>query len=532
MRQKVFCYAKRVADAPVPAAPWSEAKVSALTEHSTDIISLLDAQGRLLYNSPATERINGFKPEELVGVDTFDFIHPDDRAAVAKSFEAVLASPGSVHTVQYRYRTKAGGWLWMEAVASNQLHNPDVRGIVANTRDISERRRIDDERAKLEEQLRSARQLESLGTLAGGVAHDFNNLLSVLLGEASLLSENGAPEVREAAAHIEAAARRAADLTQLLLACAGRSRFTRAPLSLAALATEYEPVLRSSVRSGTRLTVSVDPHAPLIEAAEERLRQVLLSLVLNAADAVSAAGEVQVRVGHAVLDAPALDHCVLREGLAPGPAVFIEVSDDGHGMTAETVQRMFEPYFTTRQLGRGLGLAAVAGIVRGFRGAMSVRSTLGRGTTVTVWFASSSTALALGVPQRAEWRGQGLVLVVDDEPQTARVAARLLQSLGFETVTASDGLDALERFGPALGTLRLVLLDVVMPRLDGPTTFERLRELRPDLPVVFYSGYEAGAAEKALRAPGTAFLQKPFDRAALAACLRSILEAPVAQAAP
>ena len=300
-----------MSDAEVATAAWTEAKVSALTQNSTDIISLLDAQGRLLYNSPATERINGFKPEELVGVNTFDFIHPDDQPTVTKVFRSVLATPGSVHTVQYRYRTRAGGWLWMEAVACNQLENPAVRGIVANTRDISARRRAEEERAQLAE-----------------------------------------------------------------------------------------------------------------------------------------------------------------------------------------------------------------------------RSAPGQGTTVTVWFASSKVAVLAAPPQLAEWRGEGLVLVVDDEPQTARVACRLLQSLGFKTVTAVDGLDALERFAPLLGQLRLVLLDVVMPRLDGPRTFERLRELRPDLPVLFYSGYEAGAAEQALHEPRTAFLQKPFARSGLQAAVQSVLEGPATQRLP
>lgn len=490
--------------------------VSALTLHSSDILSLLDGEGRLIFNSPATERISGFTPEELAGLDTFELIHPDDRAAVREVFGKMLSTAGATHLVQYRYRTKGGGWVWMEATASNQLDNPAVRGVVANSRDITERRRLEEQRLR-------SRQLESLSTLSGGVAHDFNNLLSVVLAEASLLSASSSGAVRESAAHIQQAARRAADLTQLLLACAGESRFTRAPLSLPALAAELEPELRASIGPRTELFLTVDPKTPAIEAAVERLRELILQLVLNASQALpDSGGKVTVNIGQTELSAAQLQGCRLDYGLAPGPAVFIEVSDSGRGISAQTMEHLFEPYFSSRELGRGLGLAAVAGIVRGFHGAIDVRSAEGRGTTLTAWFASSNAPAPVKKPVTG-WQGEGLVLVVDDEPETAKVACRLLHALGFKTETAIDGLDALERFGLSLDRFRAVLLDVSMPRLDGPETFLRMRATNAQLPVIFYSGYDQGLVEQGLSQPRTSFLQKPFDLTSLEACLRQLL---------
>ncbi len=510
---------------------WTEDLFRALTLHSADIISVLDAQGRLLYNSPATERINGYTAADLEGVETLTLVHPDDRARVGEAFARVLAAPGAVATVEYRYRAKDGRWQWMEAVASNQLQDPVVRGVVSHTRDITARREAEERRRALEGQLLESRHAESLAVLAGGVAHDFNNLLAVILGEATLLTHAPTPEaLREATANIEASARRASDLTQLLLAYAGRTRVQLVPTALGPLVEQSRPLLVASIPGGPRLQLDLEPGLPLIAADASQVRQVLLNLASNAGEALATPGLglVTVRVRAVQLDAARLQRCALQLGLAPGPAVMLEVSDDGVGMAPEVQARMLDPFFTTRQAGRGLGLSAVAGIMRAHQGALEVDSAPGRGTRVAVFF-----PLAVGTAPQTSREGRrysGRALVVDDEPMTGRTTARLLSLLGFEVDTAGDGRDALDRFGEHLQRYEVVVLDMVMPRMDGAATFRALRERRADLPVLFISGYDQGIAEALLDFPRTAFLNKPFSGGELSVTLDGLT--PHARTAP
>ena len=229
---------------PTPSQPWTEEKVRALTEHSGDIISLLDAQGRLIYNSPAAQRISGFAPHELEGVDTFEFIHPDDRAHVAHCFGQVVETPGATTTIEYRYRQKSGGWTWMEAIACNQLDNPDVRGIVANSRDVTERKRAQMERQSLEEQLLHRQRLESLGTLAGGIAHEFNNLLSAISLHVALAWMTCDDEdTRKELAGAESAVKHATNLTRQLLGFAHRQPTKPLTIDLAQALERLRPML-------------------------------------------------------------------------------------------------------------------------------------------------------------------------------------------------------------------------------------------------------------------------------------------------
>jgi two-component system cell cycle sensor histidine kinase/response regulator CckA len=509
---------------PLPGEQWSPELFSALTEHSADIISLLDAQGRLLFNSSAAERISGFSAAELTGVNTFELIHPDDREGVANCLLEVLATPGAQSVVQYRYRHKSGGWTWMEAVATNQLDNPVVRGLVANSRDITERRRLEEERQRLAEQVVRGRSLESLGTLAGGMAHDFNNLLAVILGETELMREGLSPQAqRTALQNIASSARRAAELTLMLLAYAGRGRYRHEPVDLLTLVANLETVLRATLRPDAILSLQLEPNTPPIDAEGDKLSQVLLSLIANASEALNApAGQVTVRVGCRTLTPQMQLGAAFGAEASASAAVFLEVEDNGCGMDNDVLARIFEPFFSTKETGRGLGLAAVAGIVRGLNGTILVKSQPTAGACFTLYFPPSKATVPSIAPE--PWKGSGLALVVDDDAQTASVTARMLAMLGFTTATARDGMEALELFGGRLAEVRLVVLDMIMPRLSGSQTFLRLRQLRPELPVLFYSGYPGDVAQEELRAPLTRFISKPFTRDALTTSLRSLLD--------
>ncbi len=507
---------------------WTEEKFRALTMHSADIISLLDGEGRLLFNSPATVRINGFTPEELQGRETFDLIHPDDRDAVARAFTSAVATPGAVITVQYRYLTKDERWLWMEAVACNQLDNPAVRGVVAISRDVSERRKAEAERLRLEQQLLQVQKLEGLGLLAGGVAHDFNNLLAIILGETSLLQRAAGDAARESLTNIEQAARQAAELTQRLLTYAGGRRAEKTPVDLVHLVKELEPLLRLSTRGVTSLEVTLPPSLPNVVADAGQLRQVLLNLVQNAAEASPAQGVVRVRLGTVELDEAALAACPLRGGLQPGPAVVLEISDQGPGIDADALARIFDPFFTTKQTGRGLGLAAVSGVVRGHDAALRVDSSRGKGSTFSI-FLSPTVAPARGALADAHARFEGRVLLIDDEPAVGRTTARVLSALGFEVEVSTGGREALARVAARPEGWTLAVCDLVMPDLDGHETTRRLQALVPELPVLQVSGYppEGEGPRGAL----LGFLAKPFGTAALVEAVRQLVpraERPVA----
>jgi PAS domain S-box-containing protein len=501
-----------------PAAPtWSEEKFRALTLHSGDIISLIDAQGRLLYNSPASERISGFSAEELAGVDTFQFIHPDDQAAVGQAFQQLLAAPGSAVTVQYRYRTKAGGWTWMEAVASNQLDNPDVRGVVVNSRDITERKRADEERGRLETQLIHRQRLESLGTLAGGIAHDFNNLLSALGAHVALAEDvSTEPEVRAELEGARAALKRASDLTRQLLGLARRQPTSPVTLDLGAALQRVRPLLERLLGGQIRIGLSAPADPAWIRIDPSQLEQVLVNLSTNARDAMPEGGHLQLE----------LTTTMPRPGETAAGSALLRVMDDGGGIPPEVLGRAFEPFFTTKPLGRGtgLGLAVSHGIVTQAGGTIRLESAPDAGTTALLSFplvtAPTPGAGAVAPPAAGTSvaRPGERLLLADDDDLVRTATRRLLARLGWLVDEACDGQEAVERVSAAPRAYAAVVLDVRMPRLGGPAAAQHLARVAPGLPVIFISGY----AEEADRLEEV--LQKPFEAAELGARLRTLID--------
>lgn len=503
---------------------WSEEKFRALTLHSVDIISLLDGQGRLLFNSPATVRINGFTPEELLNRETFELIHPDDRAEVGRVFAEVLTAPGTVRRVEYRYLTKDGRWLWMEAVASNQLDNPAVRGVVANSRDISERKAAEAERARLEQNVQHLQKLESLGLMAGGVAHDFNNLLAVILSEVSVARADPS-STREVLEHIERAAQSAAGLTRQLLSSAGRERTKMVPTDARALIETAVPLLQRAVRNVT-LDVRLDTNVPAVRCDPVQLNQLLMNLVINAGEASDGHGVVGVRLLARDVTAAELTEGPLTTGFTPGRAVVLEVHDSGHGMTPETVRHVFDPFFSTKRPGRGLGLAVVASFVRSHGAALHVRSSPGAGSTFSLFLRPTDEAV-VQAREPAIRRFEGRALVIDDDALVLRTTTRLLSALGFTCVGVTTGAEALARFREDATGWTIVISDLLMPGVDGATTVDQLRALNPKQPALFVSGYSAGhGAEPDVR---TGFISKPFTAEALTAELARLVPHAVVQ---
>ena len=382
----------------------------------------------------------------------------------------------------------------------------------------------------MEAKLQETQKLESLGVLAGGIAHDFNNLLTGVLGNASLAAAEippGSP-AHGFLAQIEKAATRAADLCRQMLAYSGKGRFDVKSLDLNALIRETMNLLGISISKRARLECHFASSLPSVLADATQLRQIVMNLVINASEAIGECdGIVRVSTSTATLSAADLLAANASPDATEGNHVCFEVSDTGCGMEPDVLKRIFDPFFTTKFTGRGLGLAAVLGIVRGHRGALTVTSNPGVGTCFRVLLPVSSELAESAsdlVPPTEAWTGSGMVLVVDDEDTVRSVATRLLEFLGFQTVTATNGREAVDLF-PTLGALRFVFLDLTMPHMDGQQTLRELRKLQPDLRVLIMSGFSTqDVAERFAKDPFVDFIQKPFNLTQTREKIRRLLE--------
>jgi two-component system cell cycle sensor histidine kinase/response regulator CckA len=403
-------------------------------------------------------------------------------------------------------------------------------GVVGAALEVTERRKLADE--ELQARLQRAQKLELLGLLAGGIAHDFNNLLAGMLGHASLARMQLPPdhEAQPSLERVEACADRASDLTRQMLAYSGRGRFVVQPVDLSDAVQDMTGLMRVTQGKDVELDIQLDAALPPVEADVAQLRQLVMNLITNAADAIGdKPGRIRIRTSLLYCDPEFLERAYLREPLAVGTYVCLEVTDSGCGMDPSVVERMFDPFFTTKETGHGLGLAATLGIVRGHGGAIVVDSVPGQGTTIRVLLPPTdgkpvTTGRLLTLEDDLP-RGAGTVLIVDDEDSVRTLAAAALRRAGWRTLQARDGLEALEKVGRHREKIRLVLLDMTMPRMDGPETWARLRDLAPGLPVLMSSGYAENEVRGRFEAGGPAgFLQKPYRAQELINAVADVLE--------
>ncbi len=396
-----------------------------------------------------------------------------------------------------------------------------VRMVIAT--DITERKRAEKERRRLEQRIHQAQRLESLGVLAGGIAHDFNNLLMGILGNADLTLMKLPPEspIRPSVQKIETAALRASELTNQMLAYSGKCQFVIEPLNLSKVVEEMAHLLETVITKKAVLKFNFSPDLPLMEGDAAQIRQVIMNLITNASDAIGEkSGVITVTTGVMKADRRYLLKTYLDDELPEGYYVYLEVSDTGCGMDRQTKSKIFDPFFSTKFSGRGLGLAAVLGIVRGHKGAIRVYSEPGKGTTFKVLFPckenlSSQSRDNHSGPYSGLAHGER-VLVVDDEETVRIVAKMMLEELGFQVLTAEDGREALEVFRQNHGNIDVVLLDMTMPHMNGEETFRELRRLDPQVRVVLSSGYNEQDATYRFAGKGLAgFIQKPYRSAEL-----------------
>ncbi len=487
--------------------------------------------GVVKFANPAAARIIGAdSAEALLGRNAIEFVVPEQRASVAERIRRVLEDKLPAVTVEEQYLRLDGRRIDVEVFGSPVQYQGSVASQVVFN-DITERKRMERERRELERRVQQTQRIESLSLLAGGVAHDMNNLLVGMLGHAELARRRGRDPER-IPGHLDAivdAAQRAAELAGQLLAFAGRRHLEFGLVDLDALVEQSRALLEAQI--GRRAALELRAHGSLLplQGDETQLRQVLVNLVGNAADAVEAAG----RAGHITVSTGAVSAEDARlPGLwgdqpPEGRCVFLLVEDDGIGMDAATRQRIFDPFFTTRTDGRGLGLAAAAGIVRAHHGAIHVDSQRGEGTRFRVLFPAADHSGRSSVEchdgAAEAWRGSGTVLLVDDEEMVRDVGAEMIRSLGMEVVVARDGAEGVGRVAESPTRFVAAVVDLTMPDWSGVRTMRELRALRSDLPIVLSSGFDEDDTVSRLEDPPSAYLQKPYTVPRLVRALRRAL---------
>ncbi len=498
----------------------SEHQLRQIIESTTEGVWVIDAQTRTtLVNRPLAEML-GYTTEDMLGRPLFDFMDEQARAQAELHLGRRRRGIRERHT--FRLRHKLGNDVWV-VMASNPLVDAAgaYQGALAVVSDTTERR-------ALELKVQHTQKLESLAVLAGGIAHDFNTLLVGVLGNVGLALELASHEspLVPLLEDIQIAATRAADLTRQMLAYSGRGRFVIEPISVNAIVDEMTHLLGSVISKNAVLKTDLAPELPRVEVDATQIRQVVMNLVTNASDAVGdRPGIISITTGVISATHEYLQDTYLDEGLVEGRYVYLEVSDTGAGMEAATRERIFDPFFTTKFTGRGLGLAATLGILRGHRGAIKVSSEPGGGSSFKVLLPALSDATAGAVPTSPpvvpppELAGR-LVLVVDDEPMIRSVAAQLLEHAGYRVMSAADGEEAVALFQARGDEIACVLLDMTMPKLNGLETFGAMRKLRADVRVVLSSGYtEQEAAQRFVGKGIAGFIAKPWSAAAMVAMI-------------
>jgi two-component system cell cycle sensor histidine kinase/response regulator CckA len=495
-------------------------------ESAADMIAVVDMNGHRLYNSPSYQRVLGYSPEELEETTSFEQIHPDDRPLVTNAAQEARRT-GSGRKLEYRFRHKDGTWRILESMASvirNAAGEP-AKMIIVN-RDITERRQAEKELREM--QLRQTQKMEALGRLSGGVAHDFNNLLGVIIGYAEVLEvplkeEDLAPKaVRE----IKKAGERAASLTRQLLAFSRQQVLEPKVLDLNAAVADIEKMLRRVIGEDIELITSLDSSLGRVMADQGQIEQVIMNLAANARDAMPSGGKLAIETSNAELDEASV---LQAPEVRPGHYVLLSVSDSGVGMDAETQGHIFEPFYTTKERGRGtgLGLATVYGIVKQSNGHIWVHSEPANGTHFKIYLPlveGEVQAAGQGVSQPQLAQNGETILLVEDEESLRSVTRDLLVQMGYNVIEANSGAQALEVARQHHSPIHLLLTDVVMPGMNGPALARNFAESHPETKVLYMSGYAGHTIDRhGVLESGVLLLEKPYTRDALTRKVRAAL---------
>ncbi len=498
----------------------SEERFKALSEASFGGIIIHD-KGLILECNQGLSDMTGFSHGELIGMNGLNLIAPDSLGLVVQNIQSGYDQRYEVEGVR-----KDGSVYPLSIQGKNVTHKGrPVR--VIEFRDITERKRAEEERLTLEKQLLYAQKLESLGVLAGGIAHDFNNILMAIMGNAdlALMRINKESPAVDNLHKIEQAAARAADLAKQMLAYSGKGKFVVETIDLNRLLEDMLHMLEVSISK--KAVLRLNPYHPLpsVEADATQIRQIVMNLVINASEAIGdRSGVIAITTGCMDCDNSYLKDVWLDENITEGLYVYLEIADTGCGMDKDTLAKLFDPFFTTKFTGRGLGMAAVLGIIRGHKGAIKVYSEPGKGTSFKILLPASSRPAELfnHGAHKDDWQGKGAVLLVDDEETVRGIGSEMLKELGFTPLTANDGREALEIFKNRPDIV-FVILDLTMPHMDGEQCFRELRRMNPDVKVIMSSGYNEQEVTQKFVGKGLAgFVQKPYKMSVLKVAIRGL----------
>lgn len=498
----------------------------------------LDVNGAIEYVNLAWRRQWGLTVEEARSGKWWDFVTPDTLSLLESELSRA-AKEQSPFEVEFRMVDAAGDERTVLSHGTPLGKGDSFGGFVGSTTDITAIRHAEESRLLLERRNESAQRLESLGVMAGGIAHDFNNLLVSILGFTELAMDDLDEDhsARSYIAQVEVAARRASELTQQILTFSGRARSRTKTINVGSLLLEMLQLLESSLAGRARLSVESSAPTPDIEGDPSQIRQVVMNLLLNAADSiVEPPGRVNVRLFPTTVSAPSPGHVPTAVAPRPGEWVCLEVEDDGCGMDEETQSKIFEPFFSTKPSGRGLGLASVLGIIRSHQGGIEVDSAPGRGATFRVYFpvglhaptagfGSEAPAVAPALPVDSQRRLR--ILLVDDDQSVLATLDKLMKREGYFVRSSLDRAESLQIFEQDPGAFDLIVLDLNMPGMDASEAMRRFRKIRPGVPVLLASGYSVESLQEIVEnGSQTLFLQKPFQVKELVAAINQLCATP------
>lgn len=479
--------------------------------HDGETYAILDVNQRMC-------EMYGFTREEALTKCVEDISSTDDGFTLEKA-KLILrkAKEKGDHTFEWLAKRSDKTLFWAE-VSARFINIGYKTYFVIVVRDITERKKNEEEKLKLEQQLLHTQKLESLGILAGGIAHDFNNILTAILGHAELATLH-TPEDSEVLLHlneIKLATQRAAELSRQMLAYSGKGKFVVEKFNLNQLITQMLELLKVSISKKITLKLFLNEDIPLLEGGISQIRQVVMNLITNASEAIGdKVGFITITTGTVTIGDNYKNGLFINDNITAGDYAYFEVSDTGCGMDKKTIAKVFDPFFTTKFTGRGLGMSAVLGIIKSHKGTIHVSSEVGKGTCFRVMLPSKNyhdkTIKTGEYKMVSKQNFKGKVLIVDDESTILNIGKQYLKMMGFEIMPASDGQEALLIFEQEKDSLSLVILDLTMPNMSGEETFTKIKESKPDIKVLLMSGFSEDDLSSRLSEEGFAgFIQKPF----------------------
>lgn len=494
-----------------------------------DLISIIDKNHTIIRVNRAMADRCGFMPKELIGRKCYELIHGASDPHVSCP-HVRLIQDGFGQTEQIEEKLLNGVF----DITVSPLHNAEgqLSGCVHVARDVTERKRAEEERLAFDQQFQQTQKLESLGVLAGGIAHDFNNILTIILGHCYIVDQDidSGMDQKTHVKHIEKAAGRAAELCRQMLTYAGQNELVQTRINLWLLVDENVKMLRSAIKKNVNFELDLKYDVPEFPGDSAQIQQVVMNLIINAAEAIGDEnGTINITLKKTTVSTDQADKDFFGNAIHAGNYACLTVSDNGCGMTIETQKRIFEPFYTTKFTGRGLGMSAVLGIIKSHDGSLQLSSISGIGTTFKIFLPLTAlpdileTRLTFG--SVSSMKGRGAILLVDDEEELRIIGTSLLKAMGYSVTIAPDGREALEIYHEQRAGIDLVLLDLLMPEMGGVHMYRRLREISPSLPIIVCSGYCVEEILADIHSDKySAVIQKPYNTDQLRNALMKLLD--------